>query len=79
MVSGFFFLYPWIKTGHSTIFDSLKREIGHLCHDEQKPKVQDKPLETATAVAPAPSYTPGILVFFFFSDSGLILLFADIQ
>jgi hypothetical protein len=39
---------------------SIKRDIGHLCHDEQRPKVQEKPLEP-TAAVPAPSYTPGIL------------------
>lgn len=42
---------------------SIKRDIGHLCHDEQRPKVQEKPLEPAAAV-PAPSYTPGILFSF---------------
>lgn len=41
---------------------SIKRDIGHLCHDEQKPKVQDKPLEP-TAAVPASSYTPGIFCF----------------
>jgi len=35
----------------------FKRDIGHLCHDEQRPKVQDKPLEL-TAAVPAQSYTP---------------------
>ena len=39
---------------------SIKRDIGHLCHDEQRPKVQEKPLEPTVAV-PALSYTPGIL------------------
>jgi len=41
----------------------IKRDIGHLCHDEQKPKVQEKPLEPAAAAAgPAPSsYTPAAL------------------
>ena len=47
-----------------TLDPSIKRDIGHLCHDEQRPKVQDKPLEP-TAAVPAPSYTPGI--FFSFS------------
>jgi hypothetical protein len=44
---------------------SIKRDIGHLCHDEQRPKVQDKLLEP-TAAVPAPSYTPGILFSFCF-------------
>ena len=47
-----------------TLEPSIKRDIGHLCHDEQRPKVQDKPLEP-TAAVPAPSYTPGIIFFSF--------------
>jgi hypothetical protein len=50
-----------------TVQVSIKRDIGHLCHDEQRPKVQEKPLETAAAAAapPPPSYTtPGTLFTF---------------
>ena len=50
----------WLTFEHS-----IKRDIGHLCHDEQRPKVQDKPLEP-TATVPAPSFTPGISFSFCF-------------
>ena len=37
---------------------SIKREIGHLCHDERRPKVADKP-STPTTAGPS-SQVPGI-------------------
>lgn len=36
----------------------IKRDIGHLCHDEQRPRVQDKPLQAAPADTSTSSYTP---------------------
>ena len=55
------FSLSWFKAGGLIFELSIKRDIGHLCHDEQRPKVQDKPLEAAAA--PAPSYPPGILFY----------------
>ena len=68
-------LLLWIKLGRSFTLDpSIKRDIGHLCHDEQRPKVQDKPLEP-TAAVPAQSYTPGI--FFSFDYLHIYLLLSN--
>ena len=49
--------YPCI---HLSCLDicSIKREIGHLCHDERRPKVADKP-STPTTAGPS-SQVPGI-------------------
>lgn len=62
--------WSWIKTRDLTLEleFSIKRDIGHLCHDEHRSKVQDKPLQAPAPAAPAlaapaptptPSYTPG--------------------
>ncbi|KAF8816112.1 hypothetical protein BYT27DRAFT_7185351 [Phlegmacium glaucopus] len=45
----------------------IKRDIGHLCHDEHRPKVQDKPLQAPPAVDPTPtpssSYAPAVTTY----------------
>lgn len=44
--------------------DSIKREIGHLCHDERRPKPADKATPTPTpapSVGMAGTYAPGIM------------------
>lgn len=56
---------------------SIKREIGHLCHDERRPKVGDKPTVTPTGASGtvdlSRTYAPGmfgqfILIFALYSS-----------
>lgn len=40
---------------------SIKREIGHLCHDERRPKVTDKqPANAVGGMEMARSFAPGV-------------------
>lgn len=40
---------------------SIKREIGHLCHDERRPKVADKPATSQADLAR--TFAPGMFFF----------------
>lgn len=54
---------------------SIKREIGHLCHDERRPKASDKqPVTTTPNVDVARTFAPGSIKLGLTSDFLKVLI-----